>query len=150
MKRLKLAMTLTALTAAALMSGCATSNGYGPAHRIEVAKVLEVTEFRSQGTWVPGAAIGGAVGLVTGQGHSTESKVIRTAAGAAIGGALNKVVTSGAVRNEVLLVTQGGQRIRVEHRSTDLHPGDCVEVRYYGSNAAKLFRTSPTQCTMVR
>lgn len=150
MRRSRLGMTMIALLGAVLTSGCATSSGYGSAHRVEVAKVLQVTQHRTQGSWVPGAAIGGAVGLATGQGHSTESKVIRTVAGAALGGAVNKAFTQGGIKHEVLLATQSGQRIRVEHPSSDLHPGDCVEVQYHGANAAKLYRTSPTQCTTVR
>lgn len=136
----------TALAMSLLMSGCTSYSGYQLAILVETGRVIDVQHETSSGQWAPGAMVGGGVGLITGQGHSTESKVIRTSGGALIGAAINKALTNGEQNTFLLVQKPGGQILRIPHTHQDLIPGDCITMESRGSGSVKVFRTSHTQC----
>lgn len=140
---------LTALMLASVvtLSGCAFNSGYGDPTRIETARVLDVHQVPSNGSWVPGAAIGGVAGVLTGGGHSTESKIYRGVGGALIGAAVNKVLTTGNLQTSLVLESSKGQMMQVDHNASDLRPGDCVVVNTRRDGKVSIQRTSQTQCS---
>lgn len=137
-------VTLTAFSALVL-GGC-VSGSYNEPTRIETARVLDVHQVASNGSWAPGAAIGGVAGVLTGGGHSTESKIIRGAGGALVGAAINKVLTTGNLHTSLVLETGRGQMMQVEHDANDLAPGDCVVINTRRDGNVSIQRTSATQC----
>ncbi len=142
-------LSVSALTAALLLTGCATGGNYGAYQqptRIETARVVNVQQVATGGSWGYGAAIGGVAGVLTGGGHSNESKLIRGALGALAGAAINKGLTAGAQDNMVMVQTRTGLTLNVRHDSRDLAPGDCVQVETRYNGDVRLFRTSATQC----
>lgn len=130
---------------ALFLGGCA-SGGYKEPTRMEAARVLDVHQVASNGSWGPGAAIGGIAGVLTGGGHSTESKVIRGAGGALVGAAINKVLTTGTTHTSLILETGRGQMMQVDHDASDLMPGDCVVINTRSDGDVTIQRTSATQC----
>lgn len=137
-------ITIAAFSAL-FLGGCA-SGGYSEPTRMEAARVLDVHQVASNGSWAPGAAIGGVAGVLTGSGHSTESKVIRGAGGALIGAAINKVLTTGNTHTSLVLETGRGQMMQVDHDASDLVPGDCVVINTRTDGNVSIQRTSATQC----
>lgn len=137
-------MSMVAL--AMLLGGCAYQGGYQQPTRLEVGRVLDVQQVRTSGSWVPGAAIGGVAGVLTGAGHSTESKVIRAGVGALAGAAINKALTTGNTRTQLVIQNRLGQVIQVAHAKNDMIPGDCVQIQTRYNGDVQIFRTSATQC----
>lgn len=137
---------LGALVAAATLSGCVSADRYQQPTRLEVARVVDIQKVTTSGSWVPGAAIGGVAGVLTGSGHSTESKLIRGGLGALAGAAINKALTTGGTQNQLVVQTRYGQMYQVMHDQSDLYPGDCVQVQTRYDGQMKLYRTSSTQC----
>lgn len=123
-----------------------SSNGYTTPTRLESARVIDVQTSKAGGSWAPGAVIGGGLGVLSGGGHSTESKVIRAAGGALIGAAVNKAITSGQTVTQVMVQTSRGQTMQVAHNYSDLIPGDCVMLETRRDGDVQLQRTSATQC----
>lgn len=138
---------LLALASSIALSGCASNSGYVEPTRAETARVLDVHQVASNGSWVPGAAIGGVAGVLTGSGHSTESKLYRGAGGALIGAAINKVLTTGNLHTSLVLENTRSEIIQVDHDATDLRPGDCVVINTRYDGKVSIQRTSPTQCS---
>lgn len=148
--RIRYSSFLVVVGLSVALAGCAQhGGGYSTANRVDTAKVLDVQQVASDASWGPGAIIGGVAGVATGQGHSTESKLIRGAVGALAGGVVNRAVTSGRTEYQVLVQTTTGQQYRMAHGSGDLRVGDCVQVQHSG-NTAKLYRTSQTQCNLIQ
>lgn len=148
-------LSLSVLAVALTLGGCAQgggyngySNSYQEPTRIEYGRVMNTQQVSTGGasTWGYGAAAGGAAGLLSGRGHSTESKVIRGALGALAGAAVNKAVTSGSTTNQVLIQTRHGGQFNVRHGSNDLAYGDCVQIETRNGGNVRLYRASPTQC----
>lgn len=141
---------VSALVATLMLAGCAAGGNYGAYQqptRIETARVINVQQVATGGSWGYGAAIGGAAGVLTGGGHSNESKLVRGALGALAGAAINKAFTAGAQDNMVMVQTRTGMTLNVNHDSRDLVPGDCVQVETRYNGDIRLFRTSATQCS---
>ncbi|WP_274643912.1 hypothetical protein [Pseudomonas serbica] len=136
-----------AMASTMAISGCAGNSGYNEATRMETARVLDVQQVASNGSWMPGAAIGGVAGVLTGGGHSTESKLYRGAGGALIGAAINKVLTTGNLHTSLVLESSRGQMIQVDHDANDLRPGDCVVINTRSNGNVSIQRTSQTQCS---
>ncbi|MBD8089195.1 hypothetical protein IFT48_04310 [Pseudomonas fluorescens] len=84
--------------------------------------------------------------MLTGGGHSTESKVIRTGIGALAGAAVNKALTSGQTETQLVVQNRYGQMFQVVHDQSDMYPGDCVQIQTRYDGQMKIYRTSPTQC----
>lgn len=143
-------LSLSVLVGALTLGGCAQGIGYGGGYqqptRIDFAKVLSVQQVATGGSWGYGAAIGGTAGVLTGGGHSTESKLVRGALGALAGAAVNKAVTSGQEDTQVVVQLSNGSRMNVKHSSRDLTYGDCVQVETRYGGDIRLYRASPTQC----
>jgi hypothetical protein len=129
-----------------LLSGCASNGGFTTPTRIQTARVVDIHRGTTEGSWAPGAAIGGGVGVLTGIGHSTESKVIRGAGGALIGAALNKAFTTGNPQTELVVETARGETLQIQHSYNDLVPGDCVNLETRQDGDVQVTRTSTTQC----
>jgi len=142
--------SVSALAAALLLTGCVSGGNYGSYQqptRIETARVVNIQQVATGGRWGYGAAIGGAAGVLSGGGHSTESKLVRGALGALAGAAINKAFTAGAQDNMVMVQDRTGLTLNVKHDSRDLVPGDCVQVETRFNGDVRLFRTSATQCS---
>ena len=74
-----------------------------------------------------GAIVGGLIGLSTGRGKSTSSKILRSGVGAAAGGAVGGAAASGTnMAYTVDLI--GGGTVRVVMDSGNYRKGDCVSV----------------------
>lgn len=131
---------------AALLAGCAYQGGYQQPTRLEVGRVIDVQLVRTSGSWLPGAAIGGVAGVLSGGGHSTESKVIRGSVGALAGAAINKALTTGNTQTHLVIQNRLGQVIQVAHAQNDMIPGDCVQIQSRYDGDVRVFRTSSTQC----
>jgi uncharacterized protein YaiE (UPF0345 family) len=129
-----------------LLTGCVSTGGYTTPTRIQTARVVDIQRGTTEGSWVPGAAIGGGVGVLTGIGHSTESKVIRGAGGALIGAALNKAFTTGNRETSLVVQTARGETLQIDHEYNDLVPGDCVNLETRQDGDVQVSRTSTTQC----
>jgi outer membrane lipoprotein SlyB len=142
MKRLYASFTLMSL----VLSGCASDGGFSPALRIQTARIVDVQSYSSEGSWGTGAVIGGGVGVLTGIGHSTESKVIRGAGGALIGAAINKAFTTGNPQARLVVQTSSGETLEVANNHNDLVPGDCVNLETRSDGDVQITRTSSTQC----
>lgn len=142
MRRLYASFTLMSL----MLAGCVSDGGYSTPLRIETARVVDVQAFTSEGSWAPGAVIGGGVGVLTGIGHSTESKVIRGAGGALIGAAINKAFTTGNKEVRLVVQTARGETLEVANNHNDLVPGDCVNLETRPDGDVQVTRTSTTQC----
>lgn len=138
-------MIIGGALASLVLSGCAANAAAPHQPHYVSAIVTDVTSEYTPSGFKTGAAVGGAAGLLTGRGHGTESKVIRTAAGAAIGGALQKGLTSGTTTYKVQVLTSRGDVYRFNHRDDNMRVGDCV--KYDMNNTrAKLFHTSMNEC----
>lgn len=142
-KLLVLLATLTVL-------GCA-SNQYGqPAGERVIVDFGTITDIRGvevQPSHTTGAVIGGLIGLATGSGHSTESKVYRTIGGAAIGAAAEHAITSGQSSTEYTIELVNGQLVRLilDGPPRDLRRGDCVALETRG-NRTSMYRTDSRDC----
>jgi outer membrane lipoprotein SlyB len=134
------------LAMALALTGCAYQGGYQQPTRLEVGRVIDVQQVRTDGSWMPGAAIGGVAGVLTGSGHSTESKLIRGGVGALAGAAINKALTTGNSETHLVIQNRLGQVIQVAHSQSDMIPGDCVQIQTRYNGDVQIFRTSPTQC----
>lgn len=142
MRRLYASLTLMSL----MLAGCASNDGFSAPIRIQTARVIDTQTLTSSGSWGAGAAIGGGVGVLTGIGHSTESKVIRGAGGALIGAALNKAFTAGSKEARLAVQTAQGDILDVANNHNDLVPGDCVNLETRPNGDVQVTRTSTTQC----
>jgi outer membrane lipoprotein SlyB len=129
-----------------LLAGCVSSTGYSAPTRLEAARVVDVQHTTSSGSWGTGAAVGGGIGVLTGLGHSTESKVIRGAGGALIGAVVQKALTTGNQQVSIIVRTERGQTLQVAHGYNDLIPGDCVMVESRQDGNVKLARAGSSQC----
>lgn len=145
---------LTGFSALALsllvVGGCVQGNfggGYEQPTRLDVARVINVQQVATGGSWGYGAAIGGVAGVATGGGHSTESKLIRGALGALTGAAINKAFTAGDQDTYVVVQNRNGSTMNVRQNARDLVPGDCVQVETRYNGDIRLYRASSTQCT---
>lgn len=127
-KALILAMAIMAV-------GCASTDKYMMVYKSELVSA------QSSGT---GALVGGAVGLATGGGHSTGSKVIRTVGGAALGGAVERSLTSGNMRVRAIVFDETGT-IKTVYYNQLLRPGDCIQ--YKNKNmVASVNKVDPSFC----
>lgn len=142
MNRLYASLTLMSLT----LAGCAGDSSFSTPIRIQTVRVVDVQAFGSAGSWGTGAAIGGGVGVLTGIGHSTQSKVIRGAGGALIGAAINKAFTTGKPEARLVVQTAQGETLEVANNHNDLVPGDCVNLETRPDGDVQVTRTSKTQC----
>lgn len=142
MNRLYASLTLMSLT----LAGCAVDQGLTTPIRIQTARVVDAQAYMSDGSWGTGAAIGGGVGVLTGIGHSTESKIIRGAGGALIGAAINKAFTTGNKEVRLVVQTARGETLEVANEHNDLVPGDCINLETTPSGDVRVTRTSTTQC----
>lgn len=138
---------LCALAMAASLTGCAApGNSYQQPTKLDVGRIVDVQKVTTNGSWGTGAAIGGVAGLLTGGGHSTESKVIRAGVGALAGAAVNKALTTGQTETQLVVQNRYGQMFQVVHDQSDMYPGDCVQIQTRYDGQMKIYRTSPTQC----
>ncbi|AXH59518.1 hypothetical protein [Pseudomonas amygdali] len=138
---------LCALALAASITGCAApGTSYQQPTRLDVGRIVDVQKVATNGSWGTGAAIGGVAGLLTGGGHSTESKVIRAGVGALAGAAINKALTTGQMETQLVVQNRYGQMFQVIHDHSDMYPGDCVQIQTRYDGQMKIYRTSPTQC----
>ncbi len=128
-----------------MIAGC-SSGGYQQAIEIETVKIIDVQRYQTEGSAGPGAAVGLAAGIISGRGHSTESKVIRGLGGALVGGAVSKSLTSGHVEARLILQNRQGQRYVLPKQSLDLRPGDCMTMHTNRYGGTRVYRTSPTEC----
>jgi outer membrane lipoprotein SlyB len=143
----KLTLLVAVLSIAASLSGCAyQGGGYQQPTRLDVGRIIDVQQVRTNGSWVPGAAIGGVAGALTGRGHSTESKVVRAGIGALAGAAINKALTTGNSETHLVIQNRMGQVIQVAHNQSDLVPGDCVQIQTRYNGDVQIYRASSTQC----
>ncbi|WOF81429.1 hypothetical protein P5704_026395 (plasmid) [Pseudomonas sp. FeN3W] len=144
---MRISLAAGLMSAVALLSGCVQGGGaYQQPTRIDTGRIISVQQVTNNGGWGAGAAIGGAAGVLTGGGHSTESKLIRGALGALAGAAVQKGLTTGGQDTYVTVQTRYGQAYNVKHSSRDLVPGDCVQVETRYNGDIRLYRTSNTQC----
>jgi hypothetical protein len=128
------------------LGGCALDGNYHQSTTMQSARVVSVDTSMSSGDWKIGAGVGAVAGLLTGAGHSTESKAYRAAAGGLAGAAVGKALTTGNQVVSLTLHTAGGQMMLIEHDHKDLRIGDCVSVETRSNGRARVMRTSPTQC----
>lgn len=142
MNRLYASFTLMSLA----LAGCAGSNDFSAPIRIQTARVVDVQSYASSGSWGTGAVIGGGVGVLTGIGHSTESKIMRGAGGSLIGAAINKAFTTGSQEARLVVQTAQGETLEMANDHNDLVPGDCVNLERRQNGDVKVTRTSTTQC----
>ncbi|AYG48501.1 hypothetical protein DV532_25825 (plasmid) [Pseudomonas sp. Leaf58] len=84
--------------------------------------------------------------MLSGGGHSTESKVIRGGIGALAGAAINKALTTGNTQTHLVIQNRLGQVIQVSHAQNDMIPGDCVQIQSRYDGDVRVYRTSSTQC----
>lgn len=142
----KFSLLGVSVVVAAMLAGCASQGRYQQPTRLEVGRVIDVQQVRTNGSWLPGAAIGGVAGVLSGSGHSTESKVIRGGVGALAGAAINKALTTGNTETHLIIQNRLGQVIQVAHSQNDMIPGDCVQIQSRYDGDVRVFRTSSTQC----
>lgn len=142
MRRLYASLTLMSLA----LTGCVSDDSFSTPLRIQTARVIDVQSYASASSWGTGAVIGGGVGVLTGIGHSTESKVIRGAGGALIGAAINKAFTAGSQEARLVVQTARGETLEVANNHNDLVPGDCVNLETRPDGDVQVTRTSTTQC----
>ena len=128
------------------LTGCAGGINDAPHQQHFVSGlVTDVTSEYTPSGYKTGAAVGAGAGLITGRGHGTESKVIRSAGGALIGAALQKGLTGGTTTYKVQVLTSRGDVFSFKHRDEHIKVGDCV--KYDMNNPrAKLFHTSMSDC----
>lgn len=130
---------------ALLLTGCASGPTAPHVQHYVSAIVTDVTSEYKPSGYKTGAAVGAGAGLLTGRGHGTESKVIRSAGGALIGAALQKGLTSGTTTYKVQVLTSRGDVFAFKHNDEHIKIGDCV--KYDMNNPrAKLFHTSMNDC----
>ncbi len=97
-----------------------TSVSYG---KITAVKSVKVEDSSAQTT---GALVGGVLGLVSGRGHSSSSKVLRTVGGGVAGQQVAKLASTKQAFEYTILL--GGTTTTVVTDEAGMRVGDCVAV----------------------
>jgi outer membrane lipoprotein SlyB len=117
--RLRLIVMAAALVAS-FPSSANTTVSYG---KITAVKPVKVENSTAQTT---GALVGGAIGLVSGRGHSGSSKVLRAVGGGVAGQQVAKLASTKQAFEYTILL--GGATTTVVTDEAGMRVGDCVAV----------------------
>ena len=111
---------LAALVAASFTSLADTAVGYG---KITAVKSAKVENSKAQ---IGGALVGGAIGLISGRGHSGSNQALRAVGGGVAGQQVAKLASSKQAYEYTILM--GGATTTVVTDEAGLRVGDCVAV----------------------
>lgn len=129
----------------AFLVGCTSLPSSQPLE-IVPAKVVSTLQQDDKGNWVVGATLGAAAGLISGQGHGTESKLIRTAGGAGVGVLASHLLAGRKKNTVVVLQDRSGVIYEIEHVSSEFGVGDCVLIHRRSQYSTTMHRANSSQC----
>ena len=111
---------LASLLAVSFASWADTAVGYG---KITAVKAAKVENSKAQ---IGGALVGGAIGLISGRGHSGSNQALRAVGGGVAGQQVAKLASSKQAYEYTILMS--GTTTTVVTDEAGLRVGDCVAV----------------------
>lgn len=142
---MKTLFKLTTTAILVLVTSSVLAQKSGQSMQIQYGVVVASSYVKEQSNAGKGALLGGAIGLYTGKGKSSGTKLRRTAAGATVGGAATSAAQGNRDARQYEVQTNSGVVVIISDQ-TEIQVDDCVIVENPGTTNANIRRVANTYC----